>query len=47
MDGAMMTDKRALEQHDDRQTDKRTLEQHGRAMMRIFGFELQTVGVTG
>jgi hypothetical protein len=42
-----MTDKRALEQHDDRQTDKRTLEQHGRAMMRIFGCELQTVGVTG
>jgi hypothetical protein len=44
MDGAMMTDKRTL---DSTMTDKRTLEQHGRAMMRIFGFELQTVGVTG
>ena len=32
---------------DSTMTDKRTLEQHGRAMMRIFGFELQTVGVTG
>jgi len=28
-------------------TDKRTLEQHGRALMRILGFELQTVGLSG
>jgi hypothetical protein len=28
-------------------TDKRTLEQHGRAMMRILGFELRTVGLSG
>jgi hypothetical protein len=40
-DRAMMTDKRTLEQHDDRLTDVR------RVMMGILGFELQTVGGSG